>query len=177
MSPLAEKANSLLAIWLCRRFCSRLQVLPYTENAAMLYGSMRAALECIGQPIGVNGLHITAHARSHGLILVNNNLREFERVPGLMMENWLGDCGFECVAIATVFLYVGSRTDNRGTFLCLSKEKYPKEMTPECRVNPALLRFERGFPKGLPSPYVKRDASLHRPCGQFPSNPPVLGAA
>jgi hypothetical protein len=37
--------------------------------------------------------------------------------------------------------------------------------------------FERGFPKGLPSPYVKRDASLHRPCGQIRSNPPVLGAA
>ncbi len=47
-----EKANSPLAIWLCRRFCSRLQVLPYTENAAMLYGSMRAALECIGRLVG-----------------------------------------------------------------------------------------------------------------------------
>jgi tRNA(fMet)-specific endonuclease VapC len=47
-------------------------------------------LERIGQPIGVNDLHIAAHARSHGLILVSNNLREFERVSGLMMENWLG---------------------------------------------------------------------------------------
>lgn len=50
-------------------FCSRLQVLPY--------GGIRAALEIIGQPIGVNDLHIAAHARSHGLILVSNNLREF----------------------------------------------------------------------------------------------------
>jgi tRNA(fMet)-specific endonuclease VapC len=56
----------------------------------MHYGSIRAALERIGQPIGVNDLHIAAHARSHGLILVSNNLREFERVSGLMMENWLG---------------------------------------------------------------------------------------
>ncbi len=71
-------------------FCSRLQVLPYTDNAAMHYGSIRAALERIGQTIGVNDLHIAAHARSHGLILVSNNLREFERVPGLLMENWLG---------------------------------------------------------------------------------------
>lgn len=71
-------------------FCSRLQVLPYTDNAAMHYGSIRAALEKIGQPIGVNDLHIAAHARSQGLTLVSNNLREFERVPGLLMENWLG---------------------------------------------------------------------------------------
>lgn len=71
-------------------FSSRLQVLPYTDNAAMHYGSIRAALERIGQPIGVNDLHIAAHARSQGLVLVSNNLREFERVPGLLMENWLG---------------------------------------------------------------------------------------
>ncbi|OAI13146.1 MULTISPECIES: type II toxin-antitoxin system tRNA(fMet)-specific endonuclease VapC [Methylomonas] len=70
-------------------FCSRLQVLPYDDGAAMHYGGIRAALEKIGQPIGVNDLHIAAHARSHGLILVSNNLREFERVPGLLMENWL----------------------------------------------------------------------------------------
>lgn len=71
-------------------FCSRLQVLPYNDNAAMHYGSIRAALERIGHTIGVNDLHIAAHARSHGLVLVSNNLREFERVPGLLMENWLG---------------------------------------------------------------------------------------
>lgn len=70
-------------------FCSRLQVLPYTENASMHYGSIRATLESIGQSIGVNDLHIAAHARSHGLTLVSNNVREFERVPGLLMENWL----------------------------------------------------------------------------------------
>lgn len=70
-------------------FCSRLQVLPYNETAAYHYGSIRAALEKIGQPIGVNDLHIAAHARSHGLTLISNNLREFERVPGLLMENWV----------------------------------------------------------------------------------------
>jgi len=70
-------------------FCSRLEVLAYTPKAAQHYGSIRAALEKAGQPIGVNDLHIAAHARSEGLVLVTNNLREFERVPALQLENWV----------------------------------------------------------------------------------------
>ncbi len=57
--------------------------------AAWHYGNIRAGLEKIGMTIGVNDLHIAAHARSEGLTLVSNNLREFERVPGIMLENWL----------------------------------------------------------------------------------------
>ncbi|HNI07838.1 MAG TPA: type II toxin-antitoxin system VapC family toxin [Thiobacillaceae bacterium] len=70
-------------------FCSRLAMLPYTQEAAYHYGAIRAALESTGQTIGVNDLHIAAHARSQGLTLVTNNLREFERVPGLLVENWV----------------------------------------------------------------------------------------
>lgn len=70
-------------------FCSRLAVLPYTQEAAYHYGAIRAVLESAGQTIGINDLHIAAHARSHGLTLVTNNLREFERVPGLLVENWV----------------------------------------------------------------------------------------
>lgn len=70
-------------------FCSRLEVLPYGPKAALHYGSIRAALERVGQPIGVNDLHIAAQARSEGLTLVTNNLREFERVPALQLENWV----------------------------------------------------------------------------------------
>ena len=70
-------------------FCSRLTLLPYTVAAAYHYGSIRAGLESSGQIIGVNDLHIAAHARSQGLTLVSNNLREFERVPGLLLENWV----------------------------------------------------------------------------------------
>jgi len=70
-------------------FCSRLAVLPYTDKAAAHYGSIRADLERKGQPIGLNDLHIAAHARSEGLVLVSNNLREFERVEGLRTENWV----------------------------------------------------------------------------------------
>lgn len=70
-------------------FCSRLDVLPYDASAAVHYGSIRGALERQGAPIGVNDLHIAGHARSQGLTLVTNNLREFRRVPGLLLENWI----------------------------------------------------------------------------------------
>jgi tRNA(fMet)-specific endonuclease VapC len=69
-------------------FCSRLEVLTYGPKAAQHYGSIRASLEMIGKPIGINDIHIAGHARSEGLTLVTNNLREFERVPALQLENW-----------------------------------------------------------------------------------------
>ena len=74
-------------------FTSRLEVLPYTPKAAQHYGSVRAALERSGETIGINDLHISAHARSEGLVLVTNNLREFERVPALETENWISAAG------------------------------------------------------------------------------------
>lgn len=70
-------------------FCSRLEVLPYSDAAASHYGDIRAALDKKGTPIGVNDIHIAAHARSEGLIVVTNNEREFERVDGLRVENWI----------------------------------------------------------------------------------------
>ena len=70
-------------------FCSRLEVLDYTIKAAAHYGDIRANLERSGTTIGVNDLHIAAHARSEGLILVTNNMREFDRVAALRLENWL----------------------------------------------------------------------------------------
>ena len=70
-------------------FCSRLEVLPYGEKAAQHYGAIRAGLEKLGQPIGVNDIHIAGHTRSEGLVLVTNNVSEFERVPGLEIENWI----------------------------------------------------------------------------------------
>ena len=70
-------------------FCSRLQILSYGTKAAQHYGAIRAALEKLGQPIGVNDMHIAAHARSEGLVLVTNNMGEFTRVPALEAENWV----------------------------------------------------------------------------------------
>lgn len=86
----AEKSSrvsdNLVAI---EDFCSRLEVLPYGAKAAQHYGAIRAGLEKTGQPIGVNNLHIAAHARSEGLIVVTNNVGEFARVPALQVENWV----------------------------------------------------------------------------------------
>ena len=70
-------------------FISRLEVLPYGLKAAAHYGEIRANLERSGTPIGVNDLHIAGHARSEGLVLVTNNLKEFERVKALRLENWV----------------------------------------------------------------------------------------
>jgi tRNA(fMet)-specific endonuclease VapC len=85
----AEKSsNPSVNLAVVEDFCSRLEVLPYGAKAAQHYGSIRAALELRGQTIGVNDLHIAAHARSEGLTLVTNNLREFERVHALQLENW-----------------------------------------------------------------------------------------
>ena len=70
-------------------FVSRLQTLDYGLKAAAHYGDIRAKLERKGKPIGVNDLHIAAHARSEGLTLVTNNQREFARIDGLRVDNWL----------------------------------------------------------------------------------------
>lgn len=70
-------------------FLSRLQILDYGIESAMQYGSIKAHLRKMGMPIGENDLHIAAHVRSKGLILVTNNTKEFERVPALQLENWV----------------------------------------------------------------------------------------
>lgn len=82
----ADQARNLAVV---EDFVSRLDVLPYDDRAAWQYGLIRAALERQGTPIGVNDLHIAGHARSLGLIIVTNNLREFERIPGISVENWV----------------------------------------------------------------------------------------
>ena len=87
----AEKSSDVSRnVAVVEDFVSRLSVLAYDDKAAWQYGNIRSTLEKTGQPIGVNDLHIAAHARSNGLTLITNNLREFERVPGLLLENWVG---------------------------------------------------------------------------------------
>lgn len=88
----AEKSTRVAQnLTVVEEFASLLEVLPYCAKASVHFGAIRAALEKAGRPIGINDLHIAAHARSEGLTLVSNNLGEFERVPGLLMENWVGD--------------------------------------------------------------------------------------
>lgn len=59
------------------------------EAAGEHYGQIRATLNRTGQPFGNNHLWLAAHARAQGWILVTNNEREFIRVPGLQVENWV----------------------------------------------------------------------------------------
>lgn len=82
----AQPERNLLQV---EDFISRLEVLPYGLKAAAHFGEIRADLERAGTAIGVNDLHIAGHARSEGLVLVTNNLREFARVKGLRLENWV----------------------------------------------------------------------------------------
>ena len=70
-------------------FTARLDVLNYDCEAAVHTGQLRAELTRKGTPVGPYDQMIAGHARSRGLILVTNNVREFSRVPGLRLENWL----------------------------------------------------------------------------------------
>ena len=63
---------------------------PLGVSAGKHYGRLRAELEAAGMPIGAYDLMIAAHALSLGLVLVTNNVREFSRVRGLRVENWVG---------------------------------------------------------------------------------------
>jgi len=67
---------------------ARLEVLPLDNTAAYHFGQIRADLYRRGQPIGSYDMLIAGHARSSGLQLVTNNVREFSRVPGLLLANW-----------------------------------------------------------------------------------------
>ena len=66
-----------------------LVVLPLDQPADQHYADIRAALERAGTPIGSHDLFIAAHARSRDLTLVTHNTREFKRVAGLRVEDWL----------------------------------------------------------------------------------------
>ncbi len=82
----SKPAQNRLALMM---FLSEIQVVPFDGKAAQEYGLIRAELTARGTPIGANDLLIAAHARSLGLTLITNNGREFERVRGLTVENWV----------------------------------------------------------------------------------------
>ena len=79
----AKNEQSLL------KFLFPLSILPFGTAAASKYGEIRTYLQKQGTPIGPLDMLIAGHARAEGLILVTNNIREFERVPGLELENWV----------------------------------------------------------------------------------------
>jgi len=86
ISKSQHKERNLAAL---EMFLMPLEIMPFDEHAAEIYGDIRAALERSGQIIGGNDLFIAAHALSLNVTLVSNNLKEFTRVPGLRLENWV----------------------------------------------------------------------------------------
>jgi tRNA(fMet)-specific endonuclease VapC len=70
-------------------FTNFVEVLPLSAEIAHTYGDIRAALEARGEVIGSNDLWIAAHAKTARLTLVTNNAREFDRINGLKLQNWI----------------------------------------------------------------------------------------
>ena len=84
----AKKKSDRLSVQL-ELVLSSLEVLPFDTPADRAYADLRVQLEAVGTPIGGNDMLIAAHALALGHTLVTANEREFSRVPGLSIENWL----------------------------------------------------------------------------------------
>ncbi|MGH7815387.1 MAG: type II toxin-antitoxin system VapC family toxin [Candidatus Binataceae bacterium] len=72
-----------------RRFFAQTKLLPFTPAVAQRFGEVKAGLQRRGEMIEDNDLWIAAHALEYGTALVTNNGRDFSRIPGLRIENWL----------------------------------------------------------------------------------------
>ena len=83
----ADEAKNAAAL---EEFLLPLEIADFDAAAALSYGRVRASLEKAGTPIGPLDTQIGAHALSLGTTLVTNNLREFRRIPGLKVEDWIG---------------------------------------------------------------------------------------
>lgn len=70
-------------------FLAPLEIMPFDEKAVWIYGQLCADLERRGQSIGALDTMIAAHAISANAVLVTNNTREFDRIKGLQLENWV----------------------------------------------------------------------------------------
>ena len=79
-------AKNMIALTM---FLANIEILPYDENASVTYGLIRAKLEKKGNLIGPLDMLIAAHAKSLNMTLVSNNLKEFKRVDGLKLDNWV----------------------------------------------------------------------------------------
>jgi tRNA(fMet)-specific endonuclease VapC len=83
----AEKsARPVENLAIIEQFAARLDVLSFGERAATHCGQLRAELERAGHPVGIHDMMIGGHARSEGLTLVSNNLREFQRMEGFVSK-------------------------------------------------------------------------------------------
>jgi tRNA(fMet)-specific endonuclease VapC len=85
----AAKRGSVALAAQVEKVLGAMRVQPLDLPADREYGRLRLQLEQTGQPIGPNDLLIAAHALALGATVVTDNQREFQRVPGLPVENWL----------------------------------------------------------------------------------------
>lgn len=74
---------------LVNEFLLPLERYPFDDKAAFVYGNIRTDLESKGNTIGPNDLFIAAHAKSLDAVLITNNIKEFQRVENLSLENWV----------------------------------------------------------------------------------------
>jgi tRNA(fMet)-specific endonuclease VapC len=81
----ARRSQNLQAV---EQFTARLEILPFSAKAAAHFGQIRAEVTRVGRPCGAYDMLIAAHARSEGLMLITNNVGEFQRMPGLRVDNW-----------------------------------------------------------------------------------------
>ena len=70
-------------------FLSEIQIIPFDDAAAQAYGVVKAELQRRGTPIGPLDTLIAAHAKALKVVLITNNTREFSRVDGLVVEDWV----------------------------------------------------------------------------------------
>lgn len=89
----AKRRGSAALTQRVEQLLATIPVLPLEEPVDEHYADIRSALERAGTPIGSHDLFIAAHARSRGLTLVSNNIREFSRVPGLKVVDWQAEQG------------------------------------------------------------------------------------
>ena len=85
----AKKKGSEKLFDLVLSFIENFQIMDFDKNSALAYATIRVELETTGNVIGSNDLFIAAHAKGCDAILVTNNIKEFERVDGLRLENWV----------------------------------------------------------------------------------------
>ena len=86
----SESARNRQAL---QMFLAPLTIMPFDAAAVWIYGDLRADLERRGTPIGSLDTMIAAHALSQQALLVTNNTREFAKVPGLQLDNWVAATG------------------------------------------------------------------------------------
>lgn len=84
-----EKSGSAKNKLALEKFLAPLEVLPLDDATRWHYARLRTELEGLGTPVGALEMQIAAHALSLDCVLVTNNLREFARVKGLRLENWV----------------------------------------------------------------------------------------